>query len=161
MLIAGEWKLCDDGVTRPGVRANVVGADEIPYAEDFLVVLGQTSQFSARRCLYACGCLPGVRLLNALSGIGGERVFVMVTTRVEFLHDDGRLIRIHGEFASFTDPAATDLSILGRDVLDNFDLIVVGAATTLLLAPQHQTCCTWLIAGHKYSPRLTREQLME
>jgi aspartyl protease len=140
MLIAGEWKLCDDGVTRPVVRANVVGADEIPYAEDFLVDTG------ADRTVFSATLLVRLRLPTrspltgtALSGIGGERVFVMVTTRVEFLHDDGRLIRIHGEFASFTDPAATDLSILGRDVLDNFDLIVSRRRNhVLLLAPRHQ-----------------------
>lgn len=40
MLIAGEWQLCDDGVTRPMVRANVFGADGRPYAEDFLIDSG-------------------------------------------------------------------------------------------------------------------------
>jgi hypothetical protein len=71
--------------------------------------------------------------------MGGERVFVMVTTRVELLRDAGGLIRIHGEFASFTDPTATDLSILGRDVLGNFDLIVSRRRNhVLLFAPRHQ-----------------------
>jgi hypothetical protein len=87
MLIAGEWKLCDDGVTRPVVRANVGGADEIPYAEDFLVDTG------ADRTVFSATLLVRLRLPTrspltgtALSGIGGERVFVMVTTRVEFLN---------------------------------------------------------------------------
>jgi len=140
MFIAGEWKLCDDSVARPVVRTNVVGTDEIPYAEDFLVDTG------ADHTVFSAALLERLRLPTrspltgtALSGIGGECVFVMVTTRVELLHDAGGLIRIHGEFASFTDPTATDLSILGRDVLDNFDLIVsLRHNHVLLLAPRHQ-----------------------
>ena len=140
MVIAGEWKLCDDGVTRPVVRANVMGADEIPSAEDFLVDSG------ADRTVLSATLLARLRLPSriplsgvALSGIGGERAFVVVTSRIELLRDDGGLVRIHGEFASFTDPTATDLSILGRDVLDNFDLIISRRRNqVLLLAPRHQ-----------------------
>jgi hypothetical protein len=40
MLIAGEWQVGDDGVTRPIVRANVFGADGSPIADDFLVDSG-------------------------------------------------------------------------------------------------------------------------
>jgi len=48
------------------------------------------------------------------------RLIAVVTTAVEFLRDDGGAVRVRGEFAAFTDPTATDLSVLGRDVLDNF-----------------------------------------
>jgi hypothetical protein len=37
------------------------------------------------------------------------------------------------------DPTATDLSVLGRDVLDNFDLVISRRRNEiLLLAPRHQ-----------------------
>ena len=53
--------------------------------------------------------------------------------------DDGGLARVRGEFAGFTDPTATDLSILGRDVLDHFDSIISRQRGTIwLLAPRHQ-----------------------
>ena len=58
---------------------------------------------------------------------------------MEFICDDGRTIRVRGDFASFTDPAATDLSVLGRDVLDNFDLISSRRRDEIfLLAPKHR-----------------------
>ena len=58
---------------------------------------------------------------------------------VEFVRDDGGAARVHGEFAGFTDPAATDLSVLGRDVLDNFDLIISRRRNeVLLIAPKHR-----------------------
>jgi hypothetical protein len=40
MLIAGEWQMRDDGVTRPIVRVKVFGADGRPVADNFLVDSG-------------------------------------------------------------------------------------------------------------------------
>lgn len=40
MLIIGEWQLCDDGITRPTVRAKVLGSDGSLVAEDFLLDSG-------------------------------------------------------------------------------------------------------------------------
>ena len=40
MLIAGEWHVGDDGVTRPIVRAQVFGADGRPVTDDFLIDSG-------------------------------------------------------------------------------------------------------------------------
>jgi hypothetical protein len=58
---------------------------------------------------------------------------------IEFMRDDGTPIRVRGTFAGFTDPGATDLSILGRDVMDNFDLIISRQrGEIVLLAPSHQ-----------------------
>ncbi len=45
---------------------------------------------------------------------------------------------MRGEFAAFTDPSAADLSILGRDVLNWFDLILsYPRKEVLLLAGDH------------------------
>jgi hypothetical protein len=64
---------------------------------------------------------------------------VYVTTAVEFIRDDGGPARVRGEFAGFTDPTATDLSILGRDVLDHFDLLISWRQREIfLLTPRHQ-----------------------
>jgi hypothetical protein len=74
-----------------------------------------------------------------LQGIGGASPHVLVTTVLELTRDDGGPARVRGEFAAFTDPAATDLSILGRDVLDNFDVITSRRRNqVLLLAGNHQ-----------------------
>jgi hypothetical protein len=40
---------------------------------------------------------------------------------------------VRGEYAAFTDPSATDLSILGRDVINNFDLILSRARNEVLM----------------------------
>jgi hypothetical protein len=75
----------------------------------------------------------------SLKGIGGSSPHVVVFTVLEFTRDDGGPARVRGEFAAFTDPTATDLSILGRDVLDNFDVITSRRRNAvLLLAGNHQ-----------------------
>jgi hypothetical protein len=140
MLVTGEWKLRDDEVARPTVRANVSGNGGSTVAANFLIDTGaDRTVFSAalleRLGLSANNAPPGL----SLSGIGGTSEFVLVTTVMEFVRDDGGSVRVRGEFAGFTDPAATDLSVLGRDVLDNFDLIISRRRNEiLLLAPRHQ-----------------------
>jgi hypothetical protein len=74
-----------------------------------------------------------------LQGIGGVTGYVLVQSVLEFTRDDGGPAHVRGEFAAFTDAAATDLSILGRDVLNNFDVILSYRRNeVLLLAPNHQ-----------------------
>lgn len=60
----------------------------------------------------------------SLQGISGASPFVVVATSLHLPCADGGPATIRGTFAAFTDPAATDLGILGRDVLDQFDVIV-------------------------------------
>jgi hypothetical protein len=140
MVIVGKWLLCSDGVTRPTVPAAIQMSDGNLYSEDFLIDSGaDRSVFSAAVLqnlnLPANPATPGV----ALVGISGGTTFVLVTTMVEFTRDDGGPARVRGEFAAFVDPAATDFSILGRDVLDNFDVILSRRRDEiLLLAPNHQ-----------------------
>lgn len=139
MLIPGEWQMGDDGVTRPIVRVKVFGADRRLVTDDFLIDSG------ADRTVFSATLMPRLGLSArspqselALSGIGGESTFVVVTTVLEFLRDDGGPVRVRGEFAGFTDPTATDLSILGRDVLDYFDVLISRRRNEIwLLAPRH------------------------
>ena len=139
MLITGKWQVGDDGMLRPLVRAAVSGIDGRLVADDFLIDSGAdrtvlSAALLARLSLPTRSAPSG----STLRGIGGGCAFVLVTSAVEFIRDDGGAVRVHGEFAGFMDPAATDLSILGRDVLDNFDLIISRyRSAVLLLAPRH------------------------
>jgi hypothetical protein len=71
--------------------------------------------------------------------VGGAQGAVMVRTTLSLYAEDGSPARIQGEFAGFTDPAAADMSILGRDVLDHFDLIISRRRQeVVLLATNHR-----------------------
>jgi hypothetical protein len=140
MRIVGERLDGDDGVTRPVVRAKVQAADGTLQPGVFLIDSG------ADRTVFSAYLLRDLHLLPiptpegmSLEGVGGGCGFVVVETVVELPRDDGRAATIKGQFAAFTDTAASDLSILGRDILDHFDLILGRHnGEILLLAPPHR-----------------------
>jgi hypothetical protein len=140
MRIAGEWLRCEDLVTRPVINVRVMSATGRLFVERFLIDSG------ADRTVLIADLLRRVRLPIqrpptglSLVGVGGTGDFVMVRTVLAFQADDGVTARVHGEYAAFTDPEVTDMSILGRDVLDNFDVILSRRREeVLLLAPNHQ-----------------------
>jgi hypothetical protein len=140
MRIAGEWWSCDDGVVRPVVEALVLGAAAQNFPERFLIDSG------ADRTVLSADLLGRLQLPTqappaelALAGISGVSPFTVVSTVIEFTHTDIGPIRVRGQFAAFMDPAASDLSILGRDVLNNFDLILSRRRSEIvILGGNHQ-----------------------
>jgi hypothetical protein len=140
MRIAGEWFLCADAQTRPVVKGFVVDATGGEVQVRFLVDTG------ADRTVFTAGLLASLSLPTSaaptgisFSGVGGTTAFVVVRTTLTLYADDGSPARIQGDFAAFTDPAAADMCILGRDVLDHFDLIVSRRRNDVwLLAVNHQ-----------------------
>jgi hypothetical protein len=140
MRIAGKWFPADDGMIRPTVGVVVSHPGFEPEEERFLVDSGaDQSVFSAdllRRLRLPTGAPPAG---FGLHGISGRASFVVVRATLAFSEDSGRSVTVGGEFAAFTDPRATDLSILGRDVLDNFDVVISRRrGEVLLLASNHQ-----------------------
>jgi len=141
MRIVGTWRTCDDGVARPVLRGVLFGARGQPLTEWFLIDTGADQTVLSGSVYFRLG-VPG-RLPDRgyrLMGIGGATDFVLIATEVELTRDDGQVVRVRGEFAAFTDPAATDFSVLGRDVLDKFDLIISRRKDEI-----------WLLTGiHRY-----------
>jgi hypothetical protein len=139
MLIAGKWHSCEDGATRPAVEGLVTGLDGHQAREAFLIDSCSDCTVLSADLLHKLK-LPGKPPPPGLAfkGIGGAGQCVVVSTVIEFLLVDGGPARIRGTMAAFTDPSATDLSILGRDVLDNFDVIISRRRNeVLLLAGNH------------------------
>jgi hypothetical protein len=140
MLIRGEWFLCDDMVARPVIRARVDGANGGLFVARFLVDSGSDRTVFSNALLTTLD-LPVTQPPpnSGLVGIGGRGAHVLVATILSFRHDAGGLARFHARYAAFTDPETVDMSILGRDVLDHFDVIVSKPRDeVLLLAPNHQ-----------------------
>jgi hypothetical protein len=140
MRIVGEWLMRDDGVTRPVVRAKVAAADGTWERDIFLVDSGADRTVFSARLLWKLGFPTTPEPGNSiLQGIGGVCDSIAVKTVVELTRDDGGVIHLRGEFAAFTNPTETDSSILGRDVLNLFDLILSRKRNeVLLLAADHQ-----------------------
>ena len=134
MRIEGEWFRSEDGVSRPAIELDVHDRGGGLQRARFLIVSGSDRTVLNSPLLRRLGIpedpLPaGFRVV----GIGGAATAVVVRTTLEFFSSDGRPAVVRGEFVAFTDPRATDLSILGRDVLDNFDVILSRRRDEVLL----------------------------
>jgi len=134
MQIVGEWFVCDDGVARPVVQVRVRDEHGQFLTENFLV------DCCADRTVLSAFLLARLNIPHqspasgtTLQGIGGASNYVVVATALEMTRDDGGPVKINGSFSAFCDATATDLSILGRDVLDLFDVIVSRRRNQVLL----------------------------
>jgi hypothetical protein len=138
MLIAGRWQLCPDGVTRPLLAAALPAAGGQLFDTDFLVDSGADATVLCRQTLDAVQQASPPGGGATLAGVGGQVGCVVVQTTLHFTCEDGTVIRVHGSFAAFLAPDASDVDILGRDVLNNFDVILsYPRREVLLLAPNH------------------------
>jgi hypothetical protein len=134
MVIVGEWRLCDDGVARPAVQALVGDAAGTQLAAYFLVDSCADRSVLSADLLNRLGVSSSAPPADLIfQGIGGASEFVLVDIVLELATQDGAPARIRGQFAAFTDLTATDLSILGRDVLNHFDIILSRRNSEVLL----------------------------
>jgi len=132
MEVRGEWLLCDDGTVRPVIRGEVqtgdgswlhvpflldTGADATVLDADTLTTLGLTTAPSGMR----------------LGGVGGVVSSVLVTTVIRLSREDGVPIHLRGRYAAFTDLDALDMSVLGRDILNLFAVVVDHPGGSILL----------------------------
>lgn len=124
MHIAAEWLLCRDGVTRPMIQARVHGSEVAPILEFFLVDPG------ADRTVLTASLLAKLRLQglkspdSGVAGLGGRVESLLVTTVIELQTIERGTARMRGVFAALSDVSALDVSVLGRDVLNHFDIIM-------------------------------------
>jgi hypothetical protein len=123
MRFDGSWRLCGDGVVRPIFSAAVraengawvpavfladVAADRTVLSEDLWQALGLHSQPSEHH----------------LEGVGGRMSSVTVSTAIRLHRETGTTVLFNGQFAACTDPAALDMSVLGRDITNLFAVII-------------------------------------
>lgn len=134
MRIAGEWRQCHDGVVRPLLVIDVIGPAGTPIEDPFLVDSGaDRTVFSADLLTRLGGATAPAPSGMAMAGIGGTQAFVQVQATLALRRTDGGTATVQAIFAAFTDPKATDFSILGRDVLDHFDVILSRRRDELFL----------------------------
>jgi hypothetical protein len=110
----GSWRTIDFLVD--------TGADRTVFTEDLVTALGLPLS-------------PAV----LLSGVGGLAPSVWVQTSLRLERDDGGTVTFTSHFVGFTTPSALDMSLLGRDILSFFAVIVDKPNNVVcLLAERHQ-----------------------
>lgn len=76
---------------------------------------------------------------SQLAAVGGRAGSIVIETAIGFLKDDGRPVSIRGTFHVFVESESADLSVLGRDVTNNFGIIYdyPNQAVALLALPHY------------------------
>ena len=123
MQFNGDWSLCDDGIIRPIMRGEILAGSGVWRAAEFLIDTG------ADRTVFSANVLEALELETAaahesVAGIGGVVAVVVVTTRIRLTRENAHKVTFRGEYVACTDEESLDMSVLGRDLLDMFALIV-------------------------------------
>ena len=123
MRINGTWHTCDDGESRPVLLGAMVAADGRWLGVPFLVDTGADRTVLSSEAYRRLG-LVGLDAARNLGGVGGLAETVRVTSAVRFACDDGGHATFRGDFSASVEPEVLDMSVLGRDIMDMFAVIV-------------------------------------
>jgi len=135
MRIDGAWEYCIDEVILPVVRAEIVAADGTPVVIPFLVDTGADRTVLSWDIVETLG-LPLVSPSHPIEGLGGRAASVEVQAEIRFYRHEGGQASFTIRCAAVTDAAALDMSLLGRDILGWFALIVDRPGNTICLLNQ-------------------------
>ena len=123
MVIMGSYISGADGVVRRTLQLLVQKASGQSQAASFLVDSGADHTVFSADLLALLSLPTQAACRDHLSGNRRHKSNCRCNDGLSDLRTDGGLATVRGQFAAFTDPNATDVSILGRDVLDHFDVI--------------------------------------
>jgi hypothetical protein len=136
MLIPGEWYVCDDSVTRPVLRTEILAVNGQWFEVEFLLDTGADRTVFSAATLWQLALATGQAPVQ-LSGVGGQTPTVAVATTVRLPTASGSWAEFKGGFSAFTDPFALDMSVIGRDILDVFAVIVDRPGNRVCLIGQN------------------------
>ncbi len=137
MRIDGGWYLFDDEVTRPVILGEVLARDGVWVPTLFLVDTG-----ADRTVLNASACaklgFDSSDQREYLGGLGGITESINFETQIRLTRDGGGKPTFRGNYAAVGEERALDFSVLGRDILSLFAVIVDEPKQIVcLLAQRH------------------------
>ena len=142
MLINGVWYLCDDGMTRPVLRAEVLTCEGSWIKAPFLLDTG------ADRTVFSADVLAALRLSpivtsDRIGGVGGLVASITVETQIRLTRENDGKVTLRGQYAGVTEVDALDMSVLGRDITNLFSVIVDWPRKVVsLIGQRHQYVIT-------------------
>jgi hypothetical protein len=123
MRIDGQWLLCDDGVIGPVISGEILANDGSWEQSEFLVDTGADRTVFSAVTLANLGLQP-LTMQEGISGVGGMADSVIVETQIRLTCEDAGNVVFRGQFAAVIELEALDISVLGRDIIDLFAVIV-------------------------------------
>jgi len=135
MEIKGEWQFCEDGIVRPVVLGLIQKSNGEWISARLLIDTGADRTVLSASSLSELGFVTR-ESEEVISGLGGETDAVVIQTSLQLFRETGAPVTFHSHFTAVTDPTALDLSVLGRDILDFFALIVDRPGNIVCLLSQ-------------------------
>ncbi len=142
MRIEGRWLLGSDGVERPVVDGYISGSDGIQLPLSFLIDTGaDLSILAPDVAQQLSGVDQPVLTSGTATGIGGSLPMYELAVDLLLPTKSGQRVRIHGPLPILLEPGSLELSVIGRDVLDQFTVVYSRSQDLILLLtpPDHVT----------------------
>jgi hypothetical protein len=132
MLIRGRWIEIHDDLWVPTCEVVIRTADTQQLKVDFLLDTGADQSLLSADVANALK-VPMKPQTDRLFGVGAPIDVLFAETTLYLPMDDGREAKFNSIYACCTDPNALDMSVLGRDVLNEFAVIVDRRNDAILL----------------------------
>lgn len=138
MLIVGEWRPDENGVLTPVLDCFLLAGNGKWHAVSFLIDSGAERTVLSPEILRDLDA-PAQMSLNSLVGIGTASQVLTVSSRLKLQAADKTDVIVNGPYFGLAEGREGELSILGRDVLSNFAVILdrPGHAITMLHGRHH------------------------
>ena len=137
MRFNGEWLQCDDGIIRPVIRAEILTGDGGWHAFELLIDTGADRTVISANVLESLNGQTTVAQ-DKIGGVGGLVNSVLVDTQIRLSREDGQKATFRSQYAACTEHEDLDMSVLGRDILEMFALIVDRRADVIaIIRGQH------------------------
>ena len=138
MRFDGEWLECDDGIVRPVIRAEVLAGDGTWRSVELLVDTGADRTVISANVLESLD-LAATEPRDRIGGVGGLVDSVNVRTQIRLTREDGQKVIFRSDYAACIDHEALDMTVLGRDLLEMFAVIVDRRADVVaIIGGQHR-----------------------
>ena len=133
MRINGEWRPDENGVLNPVLECELLTGLGEWVEVTFLIDSGAEQTVISSDILRRID-VPAQISLHSLVGIGAASQVLTASTKLRLKLDSNSTVTINGPFAGLPEGREGELSILGRDVLGNFAVILdrPGDAIALL-----------------------------
>lgn len=123
MLINGEWLLCDDGIERPVIRGEILSGAGFWRSLEFLVDTGADRTILSANVFESLH-LPFTAPTEQIGGVGGMVKSIVLTTQIRLTCEDATKAVFRGDYAACTEYESLDMSVLGRDIMAQFAVLV-------------------------------------
>ena len=138
MRFNGEWLQCDDGVIRPVISAEILDGDDHWRSFELLVDTGADRTVISANVLHSLNPSSDAPQ-DRIGGVGGFVDTVIVCTQMRLLRDDGKWAVFRGDYAACISHEVLDMSVLGRDILDMFSLVIERRADVVAILGGHHS----------------------